>query len=372
MTKSSERMKHVRLSNAVLKGFRLERLKLRTVQSWQGLIDRLPDSRGLGRGLSMARDTDPDLSTTKPSTTKPSTTKPSKGTQIAFNLLLVRPWVLVIGFWLLSMISAGVALEGLISPRRLTMDEPATSAPTAVADSSAEDTFISVEPSADEIAADPAAETVFGTPPAEARSSNFPTWPLGALVGTCAAGCLVMSRRRAMVRLAAARSRNALRNESRSQLRKVRLSSRPVGSAESVKKPDNRSLVSSADGRSAASKAPASRSAAARSAPTQAATKPPAPKLSRASKRQQRRQRSRQPILPKPVTKSRVLASQAAQSTTPVAHVSRPNPRKRLSFQVANQPSVVTVVPAGEAHPLDWDNGSLAHELDVRPQRSAI
>ena len=315
----------------------------------------------------MDRDTDPNFSTTKP-----STTKPSKGTQIAFNLLLVRPWVLVVGFWLLSMVSAGVALEGLISPRRLTMDVPTTSAPTAAADAPAEDTFISVEPSADGIAADPAAETVFGTPPAEARSSDFPTWPLGALVGTCAAGCLVMSRRRAMVRLAAVRSRNTLRNESRGHLRKTRLSSRQAETAETAKKPGNRKLGPvSVDGHSAANKAPASRSTAAGSASTQPTTKPLSPKLSHTEKRQ-RQQRSRQPNLPKPIVKSRVLASQAVQPTVPVAHVSRPNPHKRLSFQVANQPSVVTVVPASEAHPLDWDNGSLAHELDVRPQRSAI
>ncbi len=35
-------------------------------------------------------------------------------------------------------------------------------------------------------------------------------------------------------------------------------------------------------------------------------------------------------------------------------------------------PAVVSVVPASESHALDWHEGSLAHQMDVRPHRSAM
>ncbi|MEO0459165.1 MAG: hypothetical protein AAF152_21675, partial [Cyanobacteria bacterium P01_A01_bin.114] len=41
---------------------------------------------------------------------------------------------------------------------------------------------------------------------------------------------------------------------------------------------------------------------------------------------------------------------------------------KAVSFDVKQ--SVITVVPANEDHPLDWQAGSLAHRLDVRQKRS--
>ncbi|MGB3294089.1 MAG: hypothetical protein WBB01_13970, partial [Phormidesmis sp.] len=101
----------------------------------------------------------------------------------------------------------------------------------------------------------------------------------------------------------------------------------------------------------------------------QPTARPIAPKVSQPKKR---RQRSSQTALPKQTTRSRVLASQSVQQAAPVSRVSKPNHSRRLSFRVANRQTVVTVVPANEAHPLDWDNGSLAHQVDVRPQRSAM
>ena len=364
MKKPSERMKHVRLSRVAIKGFRLEHLKLHKFKPLQELLGKLSGSKR----VEVARPTVSDIGS------DPSALKSSKGTQLAFNLLLVRPWVLVVGFWLVSMVSAGIALEGLISPRRLTMDMPvASSAPVAP-----EDSFISVEPSADEIAdqaANPDSQGIFIAPPETSRS-NFPAWPLGALVGTCAAGCLVMSRRRAMARMSAARSRSTLRNESRGRGRKVRLSSDRAGhSAEFVRKLSDRKVVQVPIASGPTASQPAfGKSTASRSTPgVHAATKPLAPKISHARKPPHRRQRSsQQPTLPKPVARSRVLASQTVQQAAPVSRVSKPNSGRRLSFQVANRQTVVTVVPANEAHPLDWDSGSLAHERDVRPQRSAM
>ncbi|MGB3292014.1 MAG: hypothetical protein WBB01_03360, partial [Phormidesmis sp.] len=225
MTKPSERTKPVRLSSAAFRGFRPERLTLQ-VKPLQGLVGKLSGGKRTGTTPPAVSDVDTNL----------SSPKSSKGTQVAFNLLLVRPWVLVVSFWLVSMVSAGIALEGLISPRKLTTDMPAASVPVTPKDS-----FISVEPSADEIAGQPVnpdPETVF-IAPAETRRSSFPAWPLGALVGTCAAGCLVMSRRRAMARMAAARSRSALRNESRSRIRKVQVSSdsRPTAARPTAARP---------------------------------------------------------------------------------------------------------------------------------------
>ena len=49
--------------------------------------------------------------------------------QIALTLLLVRPWVLVLGFWISSIGLGTLALGGMLSPRRLTkaLPEPALS-----------------------------------------------------------------------------------------------------------------------------------------------------------------------------------------------------------------------------------------------------
>lgn len=364
MTKPSERMKTMKLSNAAPQGFYLERFKLQNFKPLKKPLKKLMGQLGIkrsGEASPAANVTDGSL----------SGTKSSKGTQVAFNLLLVRPWVLVVGFWLVSMVSAGMALEGLISPKKLTMDMPVATEPVTP-----KDAFIDVEQSADEVAGGTTRKKATAAEPAGTRRSDFPAWPLSALVGTCAAGCLVMSRRRAMARLAVARSRSTLRNESRGKVRKMRLSADAAGqSSAAVKKGSDRKAVQvttagkPAAGQAVSSKVPASRPAVARSAAVQPAAKPLAPKVSQTKKR---RQRSPQPTLPQPAIRSRVFASQAMQQAAPTPRVAKPNPHKGLSFQVASRQPVVSVVPANEAHPLDWKDGSLAHQLDVRPQRSAM
>lgn len=363
MTKPSERTKNMKLSNAAPQGFHPKGFKLQKFKPFQALTGKLSGIKRLGGKLPSTLVPDARL----------SSVKSAKGTQVAFNLLLVRPWVLVIGFWLVSMVSAGMALDGLISPRKLTMDMPVATEPVTP-----KDAFIDVEQSADEIAGGTVSKDATAVvAPAATRRSDFPAWPLGALVGTCAAGCLVMSRRRAMARMAAARSRSTLRNESRGKVRKMRLSADMAGrSPAAVKKLSDRKMIQvptamkpAPAGKAVSSKTPASRPAVARSAAVQPAAKPLAPKVSQAKKR---RQRSNQPTLPKPAIRSRVFAAQSVQQATPTARVAQPNPSRRLSFQVANRQPVVSVVPANEAHPLDWNDGSLAHQLDVRPQRSAM
>ena len=131
----------------------------------------------------------------------------SKSARVVFHLLLVKPWVLVVGLWLVSALSAVVAIEGLVSPSKLTKDlpEPAVEvAPVAKANS-----FIDVEQGAEGITEDGNA-TAETEPPADeavAANSRLPVWPLVTLVGSCAAGCVVISRRRAMLRIAAARAK---------------------------------------------------------------------------------------------------------------------------------------------------------------------
>jgi len=87
--------------------------------------------------------------TVKPETQHPHLpfSKESKSSRIALNLLLVRPWILLIGFWLFSMLGAGLALEGLISPKRLktALPEVIETAPV-----NSENALIKVETGAEE------------------------------------------------------------------------------------------------------------------------------------------------------------------------------------------------------------------------------
>ncbi|NJM96881.1 MAG: hypothetical protein HC800_06550 [Phormidesmis sp. RL_2_1] len=72
---------------------------------------------------------------------------------------------------------------------------------------------------------------------------------------------------------------------------------------------------------------------------------------------------------------TRVSAARSAtqQSVTPNTRVSKPRrPIPDAASRIASRQAVVSVVPASESHPLDWTNGSLAHRLDIRPQRSAM
>jgi hypothetical protein len=295
--------------------------------------------------------------------------KDSKGSRIAFNLLLVRPWVLVVGFWLLSMAGASLAIEGLVNPRKLNMALPeATVEVTPVAKSA----LINVEQDSDQdgeattaapktaanskTKGDPAsAEAANANKDASAEtvasSSGFPILTLGALVGTCAAGCLVISRRRAMMRIAAARARGKMR---RAHAKKEAIA--PVTSPVAMSAQALNAVGSNAVG----------------------------------SNRRRRQRNKRQLATSQPTTNvivSRPTAQQAAQksaiqkNTAPKPAqkaVSKPGqaPSKRQirrtpSRIASRRQSVVSVLPASESHALDWANGSLAHQMDVRPQRTA-
>ncbi|MGB7088151.1 MAG: hypothetical protein WBD47_21525 [Phormidesmis sp.] len=292
---------------------------------------------------------------------------------------------MVVSFWLISVLSAGVALEGLISPKKLMMDLPQ---PEAEVSSSADsNAFLSVEP---ESANDPANSTTARDPVTAdaADSAQFPAWPLGALVGTCAAGCLAMSRRRAMARMAAVRLRGNRKGRSttvRAQANPAARSGQPNRKvvikkpAKSAPAPANSPTASTNSQSSANSKRtyrPLSRPQLSQPARNKPVTAEQATADAISVKR--RRPRRRPSIAPKkPAIAGQALISRTttAQQAIPTTRISKPRPvphqKRRSTARGAGRQAVVSVVPASESHALDWTNGSLAHQLDVRPQRTA-
>ncbi len=381
MNSSSERLSKVKLPMASLK-----QLKLQNINPLKQLSNKLPQGKPsqTNRPQASAPNVSIPQAGVKQPDLKQSNLKRSKGTQIAFNLLLVRPWVLVAGLWLVSILGAAVALEGMISPRRLTMELPE---PKAEITSVAKDSFINIEQGTDDMAS---ADTE--TAPSAAGSStvanaendsNFPAWSVGALVGTCAAGCLAISRQRARVRLAAARSRSVSRGESRGQVRKVRFDAEAPGRSnkpaqkgaihKSVKTATPRTAAHPAQARGSQSPAVRLTKAAQKIAKPAAipAVRPAAHSPASQGKPKKRRPQRVMAAPPKSTAAGRVLVSRStAQQAAPTSRVSRPQPVKRVAAQAVSRQSVVSVVPASEAHPLDWTEGSLAHKMDVRPQRS--
>ena len=290
----------------------------------------------------------------------------SKSARVAFHLLLVKPWVLVVGLWLVSALSAVVALEGLISPSKLkqALPEPAAEvSPVAKADS-----FIDVEQGADGLTADEAdsdrvgaVEGISETMPEEVpvSDSRFPVWPLVMLVGSCAAGCVVISRRRAMLRMAAARPRNRGRKLPGAKTLKANArikasNSKPIRrTGANVHANGLVSLVKSA--------------ANSAHRPEQRFDK----NSVRIKKRRKRKRSAAQQASTKGSNGTRVLASRSnAQQAAPKTRVSKPDKPQRalrkVSRSAKRRQAVVSVVPANQSHRLDWTEGSLAHDMDVR------
>ncbi len=294
----------------------------------------------------------------------------SKSARVAFHLLLVKPWVLVVGLWLVSALSAVVAIEGLINPSKLTEDlpEPAGEvAPVAKANS-----FIDVEQGAEGIT-DDGKEIEKSEPNASevvASNSQFPVWPLVTLVGSCAAGCVVISRRRAMLRIAAARTRNRGRKlpSAKTQIAPTRLKAsnhNPTRRAPSAPRVLTPVTALKSKARLAVGKAGDKNKEKARE---KAMEKTVSTTLGK--KRRQRKRSSSHQAAAKPAGKSRVLISRStAQQAAPQSKVSQPGSspraRQKVTRLVRRQP-VVSVVPAEHANRLDWAEGSLAHDLDKR------
>ena len=302
--------------------------------------------------------------------------KDSKGSRLAFNLLLVRPWVLVVGLWILSAVSASIAWQGMISPKQLTMDLPQST--TETKSTAEKDAFLSVEKDAEEsgglkISEATPAQTTSATSQVSANTadtSGFPTWPIGLLVGSCAAGCLAISRRRAMVRMASVRSRGKRRVRPTGEMRTgepiKKLAIRTT--TKSAPRPTNRPAGRLIKGKQKKGKSPARQPVMAKAA---SAARGP---LKSTKRRLRKRVGAPQPkpaVVGNRVLASRSTAKQAVSGTHSPRKAARPV--KRNSARPANRrQSVVSVVPASASHALDWSNGSLAHQLDVRPQRTAM
>ncbi len=405
MTRPSERLNNMKLSLKPLRAMKnLKRLPLQKLKLQFLKLQNTQSSSKRDRHLvnpSSATKQPQTLSKGLPNLLSQVFRQESKSSQIALNLVLVRPWILVAGFWLVSVAIAGMALDGLISPKKLTTALPEPALDTA--ENTPARSFLNVEQGDAEIGStqvEPPPEAV-AAPKSTVTStqSDFPVWPLGLLVGTCATGCLVMSRRRAMARLAALRSRQATHRDANGQVRKPRLASQlssktPAARLAATKIAGTKVTGTQSPGLKMVSvKAPMKTAAKASIKPP--ASKPPAGRGGLSSMIKNRRQRHRRPAVSAPaIAGTRVLVSRSTAQKTSAqkataqkmttqkatskktsassAAQSSPRPIKRAPSQIASRQSVVSVVPASESHVLDWTNGSLAHQLDVRPQRSAM
>lgn len=289
--------------------------------------------------------------------------KESKSVKVALNLLLVRPWVLLLGFWAISLVGGALALEGMLSPRRLTMDLPeAVVEPEPVRTSS----LISISQSSDEIAGDATAQPVSEevSPVAVESASGLPVLPLVGFVGACAAGCLVMSRRRAMARLSSARAKG--------RVRKVRArTGTPVKAGVKkpvVKKPVVRQPVMAAV-RSGAQKSGAQKSGLQKAGIPKTVEKVAVASAAPRQKKRRQRPRKAAGVRPAAVGTSVVASRATAQRVIAKPQGGKRTTRRSMRAASRRQP-MVSVVPAGEANALDWPQGSLAHQLDVRHRQA--
>ena len=279
--------------------------------------------------------------------------------------------MLVLGFWLLSMAIGTVALSGMLSPRKLKMALPEPALDSGVANQS--NTLLNASPSTDSAAQTSAATGNAGEiPVTEVGAANstegglsFPVLPIFALVGSCAAGSLVISRRRAMVRMAAARAQGRKRKSrssvaSGASVRPMKEGVAPIRSAATASNDLSRGLRSKKRRQRVRRAAVTAQSANASSRVL----------ASRATAQQKTAQpRKAQKSGPKVAQK---VAAARRSSVRPATRVSRTQARRSAMRAASRRQPMVRVVPASESHALDWTQGSLAHQLDVRPQRSAM
>lgn len=314
----------------------------------------------------------------------------SKRTRLLLNLLLVRPWVLVLGFWLFSMAVGSLALSGMLSPRKLTQALPE---PPVIESTQSEKSAIRVEKAEEEKAIEGETPTVVvGSDNASALTadsgSSFPIVPLSVLVGSCAAGSLLISRRRALMQMSAARAQRHTKGKSptkssvrkspaRSQIarsqtiRNQGATAETSGTNKGISHKKRRQRVrrnaAATAGRSKANQQPrvlASRTNAQQLSSTQTTTQKSGTRKDRLAKA------VKQKVGHKRSTSARAQANrvQAKRATKGARRRA-----SQASMRVASrrQP-IVSVVPASESHALDWRQGSLAHQMDVRSQRRAM
>ncbi len=306
----------------------------------------------------------------------PSDVKDAKGPKVLLNLLLVRPWVLVLGLWLLSMATGTVALNGMLSPRKLTMTLPEPALESS--ESARANTLLSAEPTEDSaVETAPATTSAVeigrsGADVAQRETSSL-VLPVVALVGACAVGSLVISRRRAMVRLAAARAQG--------RKRRSQLVNRSTGSPARTAREDGAPMSASAIAQpSSSTSSPSSKKKRQRGRKSAIAAKSTGTGTrvlaSRATAQKQRtgQPKRTQKSAPRAVQKvaNSMRSARGTSPARPTTRVARSQARRAAMRAASRRQPLVSVVPANESHALDWSNGSLAHQMDVRPQRSAM
>ncbi|MEM9948042.1 MAG: hypothetical protein AAF810_18545 [Cyanobacteria bacterium P01_D01_bin.36] len=302
--------------------------------------------------------------------------KSAKGSKLMLNLLLVRPWVLVMALWLLSMATGALALNGMLNPRKLRMALPEPALESGASNQA--NALLKVDQAADSSGESEAQTSVIEiggaaeggvADGAKRGSGGVPALPIMALVGACAAGSVVISRRRAMARLAAARAQG--------RKRRVRIAN-PAGAPVRAVKESGAAAVSG--GAKSQKRRPRTRKPAAQPVSTGSkvlASRTTAQKQKAAQPKRTQRKVSRkaQKVAPSMVQKVASTMRSPAKGASPVrsaTRVSRSQARRAAMRAASRRQPLVSVVPANESHALDWSQGSLAHQMDMRPHRSAV
>ncbi|MBT9310921.1 hypothetical protein [Leptothoe kymatousa] len=226
------------------------------------------------------------------------------------SLFLVHPWLLVGALWITFIAMIAIALVGLSNPGRELALDPIHSVnepPLSAPDVAAASRLSTLDADGDFTHRDPAAIT-----PQAVAEKDMPAWPLLLMVLACAGGCMLMSQQ-------------GITLSSESRRSKRRAAPQP-----SVPRPVRSVAVGGG--------------------------------------RKRRKQRRVAPHRPA----SQVMAFRTGHKLRHTTPGPKPAPSKPVSFAVKGDSSAkpVSVVPADESSPLDWKEGSLAHKLDVRQQRS--
>ena len=368
MTWQLKRLKSMKLPLA-----KLSPAKLRSLKPFKGIAKKLSAEKA-----RFARTSEP--------------TRVQKGksaSRIALTLLLVRPWVLVLGFWIFSMGIGTLALGGMLSPRKLTTALPESTVDASVAGSSqSADTLTAAEATSESATVEDAdVENSSAAGPNQTNSSGLAlALPMFLLVSACAVGCFAISRQRAM-KMASARARV---RKARGSLTITTAASPRAGSSKASRlkangsRPSGRKLVGTADSVRPVRKAPVRQPTLELRHKT-LELRNRTPEL----RSKKRRQRSKTALLAQTAAKptangGKVLVSRAtavragaqsrqAQTQLRKGAIRAASRRRRpMEPNSASQTSIVSVVPASESHALDWREGSLAHQMDIRPHRSAM
>jgi hypothetical protein len=275
------------------------------------------------------------------------------GSRLLFDLVLVRPWLLVCVFWVSSMVSIAIAINDLASPGQDIAKTVIKATPveqTNPIDTTTGRKGVRITPlptaeaeSVNGASQPPDTTTLSSQTNAASRAGNdalpLPIWSVWAMVAACAGGCYMMSRQ----------------HTAALPPRRLTGRHRPSGGGKIVPIGKNSDrLVATANSGAQ-----------------------PQSKTVKRRKQKRRAKLGSKPQLNPQYAASQVMSIQPGgqiQQVNPTKAVKVAPPPKNVSFKVppaqSANASVITVMPAEESHPLDWQGNSLAHKLDVRQNKS--